>query len=75
MRERQKKGRDTLDYGSRMTLEDAKQILGVDQLPGDEKDVRDFLVLTERLLKRNGKHWIYKNKEKILASWQFHLRG
>lgn len=53
-----------------ITLEKAKELLGVKELPGTEKAIKEMLETTQELIDRHGEQWIRDNKKRLLWEWE-----
>lgn len=73
IKQKQRGREETTRFHPSLTLEQAKKLLGVDRFPGNDREVEEFLLFTERLLERNGETWVCENKGNILAGWKYYL--
>jgi hypothetical protein len=58
----------------RMTLEDAKDLLGASMIPGSPEEVEVFLHWTERLIQRKGEDYVRRYRRRLFRQWESLLR-
>jgi len=58
-----------------VTLEKAKELLQVKELPGTPQQIQKMLKFTEELMNRNGEEWITKNRRRLIEEWEFVIQN
>ena len=65
--ERRERGDDTI----KLTLEEIAQIFGVDELPGTADDLVFLIEITDKLVSKLGKEWLWENRETLWEDYKF----
>jgi hypothetical protein len=54
-----------------ITLEKAKELLGVTDLPGTPQEIKRMLRATDELIKDHGEQWIRDNRSRLVWEWEW----
>jgi hypothetical protein len=54
-----------------ITLEKAKELLGVTDLPGTPQEIEEMLQATDELIQQHGEQWIRDNRSRLAWEWEW----
>jgi hypothetical protein len=54
-----------------LSLEKVSDLLGTQEIPGSENELKVLCVRIRELLEMNGEDWVLQNREKLLAQWKY----
>ncbi len=57
-----------------LSLKKVCDILGRDNIPGSEKELIKLCTRIRELVEANGQDWVKKNRQKLLAEWEYIVR-
>jgi hypothetical protein len=56
------------------SLEKVSELLGTQELPGSENELKILCVRIRELLEMNGEDWVRQNRDKLLDEWDYIVR-
>ena len=57
-----------------LSLEKVSELLGAQDLPGSENELKILCVRIRELVEMNGDDWVRQNCEKLLDEWRYIVR-
>jgi hypothetical protein len=57
-----------------LSLEKVFDLLGRYDIPGSEKELKKLCTRIRELVEANGQDWVKKNRQKLLAEWEYIVR-
>ncbi len=57
-----------------LSLDKVFDLLGRDDIPGSEKELAKLCTRICELVEANGQDWVKKNRQKLLAEWEYIVR-
>ena len=54
-----------------LSLEKVSDLLGTQEIPGSENELKVLCVRIRELLEMNGEDWVLQNREKLLEQWKY----
>ena len=57
-----------------LSLEKVFDLLGRCDIPGSEKELAKFCIRICELVQANGEDWVKKNRQQLLAEWEYIVR-
>ena len=59
---------------SDLSLEKVSDLLGNQEIPGSENELKILCVRIRELVEMNGEDWVRKNSQKLLDEWDYIVR-
>ncbi len=59
---------------SELSLEKVSDLLGKQEIPGSENELKILCVRIRELVEMNGEDWVRQNSQKLLEEWDYILR-
>ncbi len=59
---------------SELSLEKVSDLLGQQNIPGSENELKILCVRIRELVEMNGEDWVRQNSQKLLEEWDYILR-
>ena len=57
-----------------LSLEKVRNLLGTQQIPGSENELKMLCVRMRELVQMNGEEWVRQNRQKLLDEWDYIVR-
>ena len=54
-----------------LSLEKVSDLLGTQEIPGSENELKVLCVRIRELVEMNGEDWVLQNREKLLEQWKY----
>ncbi len=54
-----------------LSLEKVSDLLGKQEIPGSENELKILCVRIRELVEMNGEDWVRQNRKKLLKQWEF----
>ena len=54
-----------------LSLEKVSDLLGTQEIPGSEHELKLLCIRIRELLEMNGEDWVLQNREKLLEQWEY----
>jgi len=61
-------------FMTELSLEKVSDLLGTQDLPGSENELKILCIRTRELLEMNGEDWVRQNCKKLLDEWDYIVR-
>ena len=58
-----------------LSLEKVSDLLGNQQIPGSENELKMLCVRIRELVEINGEDWVRENSQKLLDEWDYIIRN
>ncbi len=58
-----------------LSLEKVSDLLGNQQIPGSENELKMLCVRIRELVQMNGEKWVRQNRQKLLDEWNYIIRN
>ncbi len=59
---------------SELSLEKVSDLLGKQEIPGSENELKILCVRIRELVEMNGEDWVRQNSQKLLEEWDYVVR-
>jgi len=56
---------------TKIPLDKVFDLLGTQQIPGSEKELKILCIRISELVELNGEKWLKENRQKLLAEWNY----
>ena len=57
-----------------LSLEKVSDLLGTQEIPGSENEIKILRVRIRELVEMNGEAWVRQNRQKLLDEWDYIVR-
>jgi len=57
-----------------LSLEKVSDLLGMQEIPGSEDQIKILCVRIRELVDMNGEDWVRRNRQKLLNEWDYILQ-
>ena len=58
-----------------LSLEKVNDLLGNQEIPGSENELKMLCVRIRELVQMNGEEWVRQNSQKLLDEWDYIIRN
>ena len=58
-----------------LSLEKVSDLLGQQEIPGSENELKILCVRIRELVEMNGEDWVRQNSQKLLQEWDYIVRN
>ncbi len=58
-----------------LSLEKVNDLLGNQEIPGSENELKMLCVRIRELVQMNGEEWVRQNRQKLLDEWDYIIRN
>jgi hypothetical protein len=59
---------------SDLSLEKVSDLLGKQEIPGSENELKILCARIQELVDMNGEDWVRQNRRKLLEEWEYIIR-
>ena len=57
-----------------LSLEKVSDLLGTQEIPGSENELKVLCIRIRELVEMNGEDWVRQNRQKLLDEWDYIIR-
>ena len=54
-----------------LSLEKVSDLLGTQEIPGSENELKILRIRIRELVEMNGENWVRQNRQKLLKQWEY----